>query len=187
MNHRQHACLAIVVSLAAGCSGVTQLVETDPVRILASTPAPPPPPPPPPPPVVEVTETAIEVHQTINFAFDSDVIESSSFGLMDNIVSVIQEHPEIVRLRIEGHTDNVGTARYNLDLSTRRAASVMRYLTEHGVDAGRLTSEGYGLTRPRATNDTEEGRAENRRVEFNIVERAASAPAATAGGEETGS
>jgi outer membrane protein OmpA-like peptidoglycan-associated protein len=48
----------------------------------------------------------------------------------------------------------------------------MRYLTEHGVDASRLTSEGYGLTRPRATNDTDAGRAENRRVEFNIVERA---------------
>ena len=59
----------------------------------------------------------------------------------------------------------------------------MRYLTEHGVDAGRLTSQGFGLTRPRATNDTDAGRAENRRVEFNIVER--SAPSAAAPAEET--
>jgi len=137
--------------------------------------------------VVEVTETAIEVRETINFAFNSDVIEASSFGLMDTIVSVVQEHPEIVRLSIEGHTDNVGTPRYNLDLSTRRAASVMRYLTEHGVAASRLTSQGFGLTRPRATNDTDAGRAENRRVEFNIVERApaAAASATPAPSEET--
>ena len=62
MNHRQHACLALVATFVVGCGGVTPLVESDPIRVIAERPAPPPPPPPPPPPVVEVTETAIGVH-----------------------------------------------------------------------------------------------------------------------------
>lgn len=162
--------------LAVGCGGVTPLVETTPVQVMSEPPPPPPPveePPPPPEPepepVVEVTPDAIEVHEHINFASLSFEIDASSFGLMDQIVAVIQEHPEITHIRVEGHTDNVGDADQNLELSTQRAAAVVTYLTEHGVDAGRLASEGYGLTRPIADNDTDEGRAANRRVEFNII------------------
>jgi outer membrane protein OmpA-like peptidoglycan-associated protein len=73
-------------------------------------------------------------------------------------------------MRIEGHTDNRGAAAMNLDLSKRRAASVLTYLTQHGTEQARLESEGYGLTRPIESNDTEEGRLSNRRVEFKILE-----------------
>src|SRR4029077_6692327 len=79
-------------------------------------------------------------------------------------------NPRIKRMRIEGHTDNRGGADMNLDLSKRRAASVRTSLNEHGSDAGRLGSEGYGLTRPIDTNDPDAGRAANRRVEFKITE-----------------
>jgi outer membrane protein OmpA-like peptidoglycan-associated protein len=72
---------------------------------------------------------------------------------------------------VEGHTDNQGPAAHNLDLSKRRAASVMKYLTDHGVDASRLTSEGYGDTQPIADNKTAKGREQNRRVEMKILEQ----------------
>ena len=74
-------------------------------------------------------------------------------------------------MRIEGHTDNRGKPQYNLELSKRRAAAVLRYLSEHGVEAARLESEGYGLDKPIADNNTEQGRAANRRVEFVVVEQ----------------
>jgi OOP family OmpA-OmpF porin len=72
-----------------------------------------------------------------------------------------------LRLRIEGHTDNVGKAAYNLELSKRRAESVKTYLvSKFQLDASRLTTEGFGDTRPIAKNDTDQGRAQNRRVEL---------------------
>jgi outer membrane protein OmpA-like peptidoglycan-associated protein len=73
-------------------------------------------------------------------------------------------------MRVEGHTDNRGGAAMNLDLSKRRAASVRSWLEVHGIEAGRLESEGYGLTKPIDTNDTDTGRASNRRVEFKITQ-----------------
>jgi OOP family OmpA-OmpF porin len=84
--------------------------------------------------------------------------------LGDEIAKLLQEKPE---LKIVGHTDNKGTPEYNLDLSSRRAANVVVALTgSYGIAADRLTSEGAGLTQPIASNDTEEGRAKNRRVEL---------------------
>ena len=78
----------------------------------------------------------------------------------------MQGTPEL-KVKIVGHTDNKGTADYNLDLSSRRAANVVAALTgSYGVAADRLSSEGAGLTQPIASNDTEEGRAKNRRVEL---------------------
>jgi outer membrane protein OmpA-like peptidoglycan-associated protein len=71
-------------------------------------------------------------------------------------------------VRVEGHTDNRGGAAMNMGLSTRRAASVATWLIKHGVDKSRLTSKGFGLTKPIDTNATEEGRQNNRRVEFHI-------------------
>jgi outer membrane protein OmpA-like peptidoglycan-associated protein len=85
-------------------------------------------------------------------------------------VQLLKANPTIKKMRIEGHTDNRGDAAMNLDLSKRRAASVRTWLVEHGIESGRLESEGYGLTRPIQTNDTDEGRAANRRVEFKITE-----------------
>jgi outer membrane protein OmpA-like peptidoglycan-associated protein len=86
--------------------------------------------------------------------------------LGDEIAKLLQEKPEL-KLKIVGHTDNKGTPEYNLDLWSRRAANVVVALTgSYGIAADRLTSEGAGLTQPIASNDTEEGRAKNRRVEL---------------------
>ena len=70
---------------------------------------------------------------------------------------------------MHGHTDNRGARAYNQRLSEERAASVLRYLIEHGVEKERLESRGFGPDEPKTTNDTEEGRATNRRVEFKIL------------------
>jgi outer membrane protein OmpA-like peptidoglycan-associated protein len=119
--------------------------------------------------LVEVEESEIRILEQINFAFDSDEILSSSFGLMGQIAAVIRDNPQIRRIEIQGHTDNQGSADYNAQLSQRRADSVKRWLVEHEVEEARLTPIGYGLTQPIVPNDTDENRARNRRVQFVIV------------------
>jgi outer membrane protein OmpA-like peptidoglycan-associated protein len=96
--------------------------------------------------------------------------------MLQEIVDLLKANTSIKKMRIEGHTDNRGAADMNLDLSKRRAASVRAWLTQHGIDAGRLESEGYGLTKPIDTNDTDAGRAANRRVEFKITEEDTGGP-----------
>ena len=86
------------------------------------------------------------------------------------MVGVLAKNPQLKHVRVEGHTDNRGTAPYNLDLSKRRAASVVDYLVQHGIARNRLLSAGYGFERPIADNATALGRAKNRRVEFRLLE-----------------
>ena len=74
-----------------------------------------------------------------------------------------------IHIEICGHTDNVGSAEYNLKLSQARATSTKNYIVEHGIDANRITCKGYGLTQPIAKNTTEQGRALNRRIEAKVV------------------
>jgi len=125
----------------------------------------------PPPVQVNVETRQIVITENVFFATGSDVIEERSFSILNHVARVLEDNPQITRVRVEGHTDNVGRARNNLQLSQRRAASVVRYLTARGIDAGRLESEGYGQDRPIASNDNDEGRAQNRRVEFHIVDQ----------------
>jgi outer membrane protein OmpA-like peptidoglycan-associated protein len=102
----------------------------------------------------------------IQFDFDKDVVKPESKPTLDEIAKLLQAKPEL-KLKIVGHTDNKGTPEYNLDLSSRRATNVVAALTaSYGIAADRLTSEGAGLTQPIASNDTEQGRAKNRRVEL---------------------
>jgi outer membrane protein OmpA-like peptidoglycan-associated protein len=96
-----------------------------------------------------------------------------------SLVKILTEHPEIKKMRVEGHTDAQGKAKANKKLSQKRAASVVKWLTKYGVSKKRLYSEGWGQERPIATNNTDEGRRENRRVEFHIVE----GPGADGGGK----
>ena len=88
--------------------------------------------------------------------------------MLDEAVSILKKNPEI-KVEIDGHTDNTGTAAYNMNLSERRAKSVMKYFVDQGVEAERLTTKGFGLTKPAASNDTKEGRTKNRRVELTPV------------------
>jgi len=84
---------------------------------------------------------------------------------LDNIISVLKNTPDL-KIRVEGHTDNIGSEKYNLNLSKKRAESIKAYLVEKGIDESRITSTGLGFSKPRAGNDTKEGRALNRRAEL---------------------
>ncbi len=119
---------------------------------------------------VQITPTEVKVDGKINFPRDSDKITADSFATLDTVVRVLQEHPYLTKVRVEGHTDSEGLDTVNLDLSKRRAAAVVAYLVSKGVATARLLSEGYGESRPVMKNDTPMGRAKNRRVEFKILE-----------------
>lgn len=103
----------------------------------------------------------------VNFEFDSDRLTPEAREVLNQVAEVLLAYPD-VNVDVEGHTDNVGTAAYNLGLSERRANSVVQYLTQRGVPRNRMTPVGYGLTIPIDTNDTEAGRANNRRVELRV-------------------
>lgn len=118
-----------------------------------------------------VTSTEIRIGEQIQFATESADLVSESDTILTAVKRLLDEHPDLARLRVEGHTDDTGNASYNDDLSRRRAASVARWLVEHGVAQSRLVSEGFGSTRPIDSNATDEGRSKNRRVVFTILER----------------
>jgi len=122
------------------------------------------------PPRVEVRDDKIEIHEKIQFDFDKATIKDASFGLMNEIASVIAKNPQIKRIRIEGHASSEGDPGHNKTLSDERAKSVMTYLTAHGISAKELVAAGYGSERPIADNSTDAGREQNRRVEFAILE-----------------
>jgi outer membrane protein OmpA-like peptidoglycan-associated protein len=121
------------------------------------------------PQFISLEGSTVRVLQQVHFATGSAAILEDSFPMLTEIADLLKANPGIQKMRIEGHTDNRGAADMNLDLSKRRAASVRTWLIEHGVASERLESEGYGLTRPIQTNDTDEGRAANRRVDFKIA------------------
>ena len=121
------------------------------------------------PEVKEETKKILEQALTgVQFQSGKDVITRSSYEILNNVVSIMQDNPSY-NLRIEGHTDAQGKDDFNLELSKKRAAAVKKHLTDKGVDASRLTSEGYGETKPIEDNDTAAGRAKNRRVELTVV------------------
>jgi outer membrane protein OmpA-like peptidoglycan-associated protein len=101
----------------------------------------------------------------INFAVDKAVLELGAEDVIKEFVKLMQFYPEL-KIEIQGHTDNTGSAQHNLQLSNRRAGAVKQYMLLFGVDPARAISKGYGMTQPIADNGTEEGRAKNRRVEL---------------------
>jgi outer membrane protein OmpA-like peptidoglycan-associated protein len=122
------------------------------------------------PKFIHLEGSTVRVLQQVHFATGSATILPDSFPMLTEIVQLLKATPAIKKMMIEGHTDNRGAAEMNLDLSKRRAASVRAWLVQHGIEGGRLDSEGYGLTRPIQSNDTDAGRQANRRVEFKITE-----------------
>lgn len=108
--------------------------------------------------------------QNVYFAFDSSVLTPEARSTLDETAEILRSRPELV-LDLQGHASSEGTDGYNLRLSQRRAQSVHDYLVASGIAANRLETTGFGETRPDASNDSEAGRAKNRRVEFVIQDR----------------
>ncbi|HEX6838002.1 MAG TPA: OmpA family protein [Polyangia bacterium] len=115
----------------------------------------------------------IAIRGTIHFGTDNAELRPDGEQLVDEVADVLAKHPEIRRVRVEGHTDNRGNAEHNLQLSKARAASVVQYLVKSGIDPARLESEGYGASQPLVPNLTPAARAKNRRVAFKILEKSA--------------
>lgn len=112
-------------------------------------------------------ETIVLRH--IYFDFDKATLKAASYAELDLLVDIMRRNPKM-RILISGHTDNVGSADYNRRLSLARARAVRDYLLSKGIDAGRIEVKGWGMERSVAPNDTEAGRALNRRVEFTILD-----------------
>jgi OOP family OmpA-OmpF porin len=155
---------------------------------------PPPPPPPPPNPdldgdgvpnerdkcpntrpgaVVDLdgceVEAVIEL-EGVHFDFDKATLKPEAKVILNEAAALLQQHERVI-VEVAGHTDSTGPEDYNQGLSERRANAVRDYLVDKGIRASRLTARGYGESRPVASNDTKEGRAENRRVELIVLER----------------
>jgi outer membrane protein OmpA-like peptidoglycan-associated protein len=141
------------------------------IQIMAqsSPPAPPapvaqvPPPPAPAPPMKKKI-----VLRGVNFDFDKSNIRADAVPILEQACKTLKEEPSI-DVSCQGHTDSVGTEAYNMGLSDRRANSVRNWLIKCGIPASRLTSKGFGEANPVATNDTAEGRAQNRRTELVVT------------------
>jgi outer membrane protein OmpA-like peptidoglycan-associated protein len=117
---------------------------------------------PPPPPVTKKI-----VLRGVNFDFDKSTLRPDAIPTLDEAARALQAESGL-QVSVEGHTDSRGTDAYNDALSLRRANTVRRYLADHGVDAGRLSVVGHGESKPVASNDTDDGRAQNRRVELLV-------------------
>jgi OOP family OmpA-OmpF porin len=105
----------------------------------------------------------------VNFDFNKSDIRKSDLDDLQKAVDFVKKYPEY-KISIEGHTDSIGTPKYNQGLSERRAAAVKAYLLSHGVtDGARIRTAGFGETKPIADNKTKEGRFQNRRVEILIL------------------
>lgn len=125
--------------------------------------------------VINIGLQEIEVGSEITlnnifFDYKKSTINKESRLELDRIIKLMDEYPSL-KIEISGHTDNIGSAQYNKELSEKRAKSVVEYLVGNGITKNRLTSKGYGFEKPVENNETEEGRGKNRRSEFKIIEK----------------
>jgi outer membrane protein OmpA-like peptidoglycan-associated protein len=121
---------------------------------------------------VVVTDTAIEILDMVYFEYNKAIIKPVSYPILDAVAATLQGNPSIQLIEVQGHTDERGDDAYNLDLSDRRAHAVEKYLADKGVDAKRLSAQGYGETQPVDRAHNEAAWAKNRRVAFLILKRA---------------
>ena len=128
--------------------------------------APPPPARPAPPPPAPRAERTI-ILDNVLFDFDKTAIKPDGAKVLDRLIAFLKENRDS-KVELEGHTDSVGSDQYNQGLSERRAASVRDYVVKGGVDRGRISTRGFGESKPIADNKTADGRAKNRRVEIKV-------------------
>jgi outer membrane protein OmpA-like peptidoglycan-associated protein len=110
----------------------------------------------------------VEFNDKILFGFDQSNLTAVAMTNLDKVVEVLKKYPD-TNIEVQGHTDSKGTARYNQDLSERRATSVSNYLSQQYVISSRLTTKGFGENTPKYTNENVDGQTQNRRVEFLIT------------------
>jgi outer membrane protein OmpA-like peptidoglycan-associated protein len=122
-------------------------------------------------PVVHVTDKEIVILEQVQFDTGKATIKKASDPLLEKVAAVFAAHVEITKVEVQGHTDNVGQAGFNRALSQRRAEEVVKALVKRGIAKERLVAKGYGPSVPIADNKTAEGRQENRRVQFSIIEK----------------
>jgi OmpA-OmpF porin, OOP family len=137
----------------------------------ASTP-PPAPPPAAEPPKSQVTVTGDRLGVPGNIVYETGkaIIKPESEPTLNALKQFMEQNKNFTRIRVEGHTDNVGKPEDNMKLSTERAMAVVNWMAEHGIPKDRLLAVGFGDTKPIADNKTEDGRAQNRRTEFHLAE-----------------
>ena len=123
------------------------------------------------PQAVRVTETEVIILQQVQFDTNKSTIKKVSDPLLEEVAGVLREHPELLKLEVQGHTDSKGSPALNQKLSQDRAESVKKALVKRGIGEGRLVPKGYGQDKPIADNNTDEGRQKNRRVQFVILEK----------------
>ena len=121
-------------------------------------------------PFVIFENNRVVLKQAIAFKLNGDEILPQSNLILTATANVLRDAPMIKKIRIEAHTDNVGGADANMTLSQQRADSIMRWLTDHGIDASRVEAQGFGDTRPIGDNGSPAGRAKNRRIDFIIID-----------------
>ncbi|MEZ4471080.1 MAG: OmpA family protein [bacterium] len=121
--------------------------------------------------LVKVTKEKIIILQKVFFELDKDIIKPVSYPVLDEVAETMKAYTYIKKVEVQGHTDSQGKDDYNKDLSQRRADAVRKYIMDKGVEGERLTAVGFGEDEPIDTNKTKAGRANNRRVEFKILEQ----------------
>ncbi len=175
---RQILAALVVCGAVQGCSSCNAEVHTETAPPpAASSSSPPTPTPPPPEPVAvrnaQLEGTRIRIPHELDFASDKATFDDSkdpNKEILATLLEFMQKNTHITKLRVEGHTDNKGTADHNKTLSQQRADAVAKWLTDHGVDAARIKTVGYGDTKPEVPNDSDAHRQQNRRTEFHIEE-----------------
>jgi OmpA-OmpF porin, OOP family len=120
-------------------------------------------------PRVQVTKERVVILDRIEFDTNKATIRDTSATILGQVFEALRDNPQITLVRIEGHTDSTGKRKSNAELSRLRAMAVVNRLKEMGIEAKRMIAEGLGQEKPIDSNDTEEGRQNNRRVEFHIV------------------
>ena len=182
--------IGLLATFGTGCHAEAKVGTPE---VKAAPPPPPPPPEPPPPPAtppppaapepvksigrVNVTDAKIEIKEQIQFDQGKAVIKTESSALMDEIAKAMKDNEKIKKILIEGHASedpgSTATSKaFDLKLSDDRAKAVMKGLVERGIDAKRLSSKGFGVTKPIGDNTDAAGRVKNRRVEFTITDPA---------------
>jgi OOP family OmpA-OmpF porin len=134
------------------------------------------------PPLVELALRSIVISVQIQFETGLAVLRLESDPVLQEIARTLKEHPELLLVEVQGHTDDTGAEQKNQRLGQDRAERVVDWLVLHGVDRKRLVAKGYGSTRPLADNTDDAGRTQNRRVEFRVLRNANDANESSSGG-----